>query len=82
LYLSSVKYFAEFTAKYQVDSEMSAHGWVDNSFDKMEALRVRKPGEPHPFVIGQEKYREYEQGFIAAAETAIAKLPKRVLPKK
>lgn len=81
LYLSSVKYFAEFTAKYQVDTEMSAHGWVDNSFEKMDVLRVRKPGEPHPFVIGQEKYQEYEKAFTAMAETAIEKLPKR-MPRK
>lgn len=71
LYLSSVNYFSQFTAKYNVDVEMSAHGWVDNTFDKLEKLRLRKPGEPNPFVIGKTAYKEYELSYKKMAQKVI-----------
>ncbi|MBP2652322.1 MAG: family transposase [Firmicutes bacterium] len=75
VYVSSAKYFTEVSEKYKVDIEMSAHAWVDPSFERMDALRSRKPGEPHPFVIGQEKYQQYQRIFIANGEAEIAKIP-------
>ena len=71
LYLSAVDYFAQFTSADKVDVEMSAHGWVDDTFARLEQLKKRQPGQPHPFVIGQQKYREYEQTFRTMAEKAI-----------
>ena len=76
LYLSAVDYFAQFTGADKVDVEMSAHGWVDDTFARLEQLKKRQPGQPHPFVIGQEKYREYEQTFRTMAEKAIEKYRK------
>ena len=76
LYLSAVDYFAQFTGADKVDVEMSAHGWVDDTFARLEQLKQRQPGQPHPFVIGQEKYREYEQTFRTMAEKAIEKYRK------
>ena len=55
---------------------MSAHGWVDDTFPRLEQLKKRQPGQPHPFVIGQKKYREYEQTFRTMAEKAIEKYRK------
>jgi len=76
LYLSAVNYFAHYTRKYKVDVEMSAHGWVDDTFARLEQLKKRRPGDPHPFVIGEERYRQYEDVFRQMAETAIAKYKK------
>lgn len=73
LYLSAVNYFAKYTADFQVDVEMSAHGWVDDTFSRLEKLKQRQPGEPHPFVIGQETYRQYEDVFRKMANNAIRK---------
>ncbi len=73
LYLSAVNYFAKFTADMQVDVEMSAHGWVDDTFTRLERLKTRKPGQPHPFVIGKEKYSQYEDVFRKMAKEAIGK---------
>ncbi|MBO6202952.1 MAG: MBL fold metallo-hydrolase [Selenomonas sp.] len=73
LYLSAVNYFAKYTADFQVDVEMSAHGWVDDTFARLEKLKYRRPGQPHPFVIGQKKYREYEDVFRKMAQEAIDK---------
>jgi len=76
LYLSAVNYFAKYTADFQVDVEMSAHGWVDDTFARLEKLKHRLPGQPHPFVIGQKKYREYEDVFRKMAQKAIEKYQK------
>ena len=73
LYLSAVNYFAKYTADFQVDVEMSAHGWVDDTFPRLEKLKHRRPGQPHPFVIGQKKYRKYEDVFRKMAQEAIKK---------
>ena len=73
LYLSAVNYFAKYTADFQVDVEMSAHGWVDDTFARLEKLKHRRPSQPHPFVIGQKKYREYEDVFRKMAQEAIDK---------
>lgn len=48
LYLSAVNYFAQYTADFKVDVEMSAHGWVDDTFARLEKLKHRRPGQPHP----------------------------------
>ena len=76
LYLSAVNYFAQYTADFKVDVEMSAHGWVDDTFARLEKLKHRRPGQPHPFVIGQEKYRQYEDVFRKMAQDAIGKYQK------
>lgn len=49
-YLASAKRFKEIEDKAGVDTIISIHAALDNMFDKAEALRSRKPGEPHPFV--------------------------------
>ena len=77
LYLSAVDYFARYTAQYKVDVEMSAHGWVDGTFARLEALKHRRQGEAHPFVIGEERYRRYEDVFRGMAKEAIEKYKKR-----
>ena len=60
-------------AQYKVDVEMSAHGWVDGTFARLEALKHRRQGEAHPFVIGEERYRQYEDVFRGMAKEAIDK---------
>ena len=40
---------------------------------RLEKLKSRKPGQPHPFVIGKEKYSQYEDVFRKMAKDAIIK---------
>jgi hypothetical protein len=48
---------------------MSNHSTYDNAFEKIAALKVRKPGDPNPFVTGPDS----EQRFLTvAAECARA----------
>ncbi|SDO89934.1 MBL fold metallo-hydrolase [Selenomonas ruminantium] len=54
---------------------------AENAFADMRPqidieLNDRRPGQPHPFVIGQEKYRQYEDVFRKMAQDAIGKYQK------
>ncbi len=49
-YIASAKRFKEIEDKAGVDAIISIHAALDNMFEKIDALRSRKPGDPHPFV--------------------------------
>jgi len=52
LYKSSVEYFKAFAVAARCDVGLGAHSQEAD----FAALRVRKPGEPHPLVLGTEKF--------------------------
>jgi metallo-beta-lactamase class B len=58
-YLNSLDYFSTFTDPAQVDAEISAHPFADNSVERMEILRSRQENDPNPYVIGQDAYKAY-----------------------
>ena len=49
-YLDSVKRMKDIEAKAGVDTMITIHSAIDKMNDKLAAVKVRKPGEPHPFV--------------------------------
>ena len=49
-YIASSKRFKEIEDKAGVDAIIHPHAEYDNTFEKIEALRSRKPGDSHPFV--------------------------------
>jgi metallo-beta-lactamase class B len=49
-YIASSKRFKEIQEKAGVDAIIHTHAEYDGTFEKIEALGSRKPGEPHPFV--------------------------------
>ena len=49
-YIASSKRFKEIEEKAGVDAIIHTHAEYDGTFEKIEALRSRKPGDPHPFV--------------------------------
>jgi metallo-beta-lactamase class B len=49
-YLASLKRFKEIEEKAGVDTIISIHARHDKTIPKIEALKTRKPGDPHPFV--------------------------------
>jgi metallo-beta-lactamase class B len=49
-YIASAKRFKEIEDKAGVDTMITIHGALDKTFDKIDALKSRKPGDPHPFV--------------------------------
>ena len=53
-YSNSVGKFAEIARARNVDVQMANHSNFDNAFPKMTALKARRAGQPHPFVVGGE----------------------------
>jgi len=49
-YIASSKRFKDLQQKAGVDAIIHPHAEYDNTFEKIEALKSRKPGDPHPFV--------------------------------
>lgn len=49
-YVASLKRFKQIEDQAGVDTLLSIHARHDKTIAKIEALRKRKPGEPHPFV--------------------------------
>lgn len=49
-YLASIRRFQDIEQKAGVDAVISIHSLIDHTTDKLAALKMRKPGEPHPFV--------------------------------
>jgi metallo-beta-lactamase class B len=49
-YIGSLERIKDIQAKSNVDSIVSIHAALDAAFAKMDALKSRKPGDPHPFV--------------------------------
>jgi metallo-beta-lactamase class B len=49
-YIGSLERIKDIEAKNSVDTIVSIHAALDSAFAKMEALKSRQPGDPHPFV--------------------------------
>lgn len=68
-YAASAERFARIAREKGVDVPLSNHSTYDNAFEKIAALKARKPGDPNPFVTGADS----EQRFLmVAAECAKA----------
>jgi metallo-beta-lactamase class B len=49
-WIASIKRFHAIAEKAGADVFLSIHPQHDRTFDKLNALRFRRPGDPHPFV--------------------------------
>jgi metallo-beta-lactamase class B len=49
-YIASARRFKEIQNKAGVDTMVTIHAALDNMFQKLDALGVRRTGDPHPFV--------------------------------
>jgi metallo-beta-lactamase class B len=70
-YAASAQKFRDVAAKAGADALISNHTNLDGSKSKMPALALRKPGEPHPYVIGAAAVQGY---LTVASECAQAVL--------
>jgi metallo-beta-lactamase class B len=70
-YIASAKRFKEIEDKAGVDTMISIHAALDNMFEKTEALRSRKSGDPHPFVSKDDVDR-FSTIVIECAEAKLA----------
>jgi metallo-beta-lactamase class B len=68
-YYHSALRFRGLAEQAGADVIMANHPGLDNTYAKLAALENREEGDPHPFVIGQEKTLNY---MTTAAECAAA----------
>jgi metallo-beta-lactamase class B len=71
MYIASAEKFAAIVAKAGVDVILSNHTAFDGSTTKLPALASRRPGAPHPYVVGADSVRRY---LLVASECAKAGL--------
>jgi metallo-beta-lactamase class B len=70
-YIASAKRFKEIEDKAGVDAIISIHAALDNMFEKIDALRSRKPGDPHSFVSKDDVDR-FSSMVIECGEAKLA----------
>ncbi len=74
-YSASARRFKEITAKAGADVIISNHLIFDGSKTKLPALERRKPGDPHPYVIGAEGVQRYLTVVDECAQAGLAHVP-------
>jgi metallo-beta-lactamase class B len=73
-YIDSLAHFAEVTHRARVEVELENHPLFDDTWIKAAATAARKPGDPNPFVVGDQGYQAY---LRVVSECTLAALDRR-----
>jgi metallo-beta-lactamase class B len=73
-YIASAERFRDIVAKSGADVIFANHTNFDGSKTKLPALATRKPGGPHPYVIGNDAAQRYLTVAAECAKAALAGL--------
>jgi metallo-beta-lactamase class B len=71
-YSDSARRFKQIAANAGADVLISNHTIFDGSKTKLPALAQRKPGDPHPYVIGKEAVQRYLTVVDECAQAGLA----------
>lgn len=71
-YSASARRFKDIAAKAGADVLISNHTIFDGSKTKLPALAARKPGDPHPYVIGKDGVQRYLTVVDECAQAGLA----------
>jgi metallo-beta-lactamase class B len=71
VFLHSLAQFEDWAKKMKVDVELQNHPIMDGFADRLKVLQARKPGEPNPFVVGQENYSKFLQVMYQCVQVYI-----------
>lgn len=58
-YVDSIAHYLEVAERMGVDVEVQNHAIFDDTPGRLAALAARRPGEPHPFVMGTDRYLRF-----------------------
>jgi metallo-beta-lactamase class B len=58
-YIQSIDRWASVTRSMNVDVEIQNHPLYDGFVARLQRLKQRAPGQPHPFVVGREAYQRF-----------------------
>jgi metallo-beta-lactamase class B len=75
-YLTAIAHFRAEAVKIGVEAELQNHPLMDDFAGRLEQLKSRKPGDPHPFVVGRENYPRF---LDVMAECMRAQIARRAL---
>jgi metallo-beta-lactamase class B len=73
-YINSAVSYEDVVKNAEPDVILSNHTIFDGSLDKFAALAARKPGGPHPFVVGQDSVQRYVKVAEECARGQLLKL--------
>jgi len=71
-YVASSQRFKEIEDKAGVDTLVHPHAEYDNTFQKIEALKSRQPGDPNPFVVGKDSVDRFATVHIECGQAQLA----------
>jgi metallo-beta-lactamase class B len=74
-YAQQAERFRDLASRAGADVLLSNHTIYDGSKTKLPALKARKPGERHPYVVGNDVVRRYLTVVNECAQAAIAIVP-------
>jgi metallo-beta-lactamase class B len=72
-YLRSIEHFTETTRRARVDVELLNHPIMDGLFERLERLKTRRAGEPHPLVVGEAAYQRFLGVMAACTRVQLAR---------
>jgi metallo-beta-lactamase class B len=74
-YAQQAERFRDLAARADADVLLSNHTIYDGSKTKLPAVKARKPGEKHAYVIGEDAVRRYLTVVGECAQAAVAIVP-------
>jgi metallo-beta-lactamase class B len=75
-YIKSAERFRDIVGKAGADVLIANHSRLDGSKVKLPALARRKPGDPHPYVIGNDSVKRYVTVALECAKAGLSRLKK------
>ena len=72
-YIGSIDRFLEVAESLNVEVEIQNHPLFDDTPRRLERLKMRKSGEPHPFVMGNEGYTRFWRVVAECMQAEIAR---------
>jgi metallo-beta-lactamase class B len=72
-YITSVEHWADVTAAHNVDVEIQNHPLYDGMLGRLDRLRSRQPGQPHPFVVGRDAYQRFTRVMAGCIRAQLAR---------
>jgi metallo-beta-lactamase class B len=72
-FIDSLEHFEQWTKKMKVDVELQNHPVMDRFGERLAVVRVRKPGEPNPFIVGQGNYTRFVEVMTECARATLAR---------
>jgi metallo-beta-lactamase class B len=76
-YANSAARYRDIVTKAGADIILSNHTVYDGSKTKLPAVQARKPGQPHPYVVGNDSVRRYLTVVNECAQAAIIAVDSR-----